>query len=140
MASGGDSLLERLGPGLRRHWRTLAVWLGIGCFIFVALLTGLDKRIAALSILVFGLLTQAFSGLLGLVALIPWAGPLFVKVVTLPFFLLVNGLSYLVTLLVVRRGGQRDVVKSRILVSSFLVGILVGYILGRLVPVYGSRP
>ncbi len=111
----------------------VVVWLVIGGFIAVAFVTGLDKRIAALAILVFGLLTQAFAGLLGLVALVPVVGPLLVKAITLPFFLLVNGLGYLITLLVVRRGGKRDVVKSRILVSSFLIGILVGYIVGRLV-------
>lgn len=128
-----ESRLKKVKAGLRRHWKILAVWVAMGAFIFVAFLTGLDKRIAALAIVVFGLLTQAFSGLLGLVALVPAVGPLLVKVVTLPFFLLVNGLAYLVTLFVMRRGGKRDVVKSRILVSSFLIGILVGYIIGRLV-------
>lgn len=133
MATDPESRLKRLIAGLSRHWKMVVVWLVIGGFIAVAFVTGLDKRIAALAILVFGLLTQAFAGLLGLVALVPVVGPLLVKAITLPFFLLVNGLGYLITLLVVRRGGKRDVVKSRILVSSFLIGILVGYIVGRLV-------
>lgn len=133
MATDPESRLKRLIAGFSRHWKMVVVWLVIGGFIVVAFVTGLDKRIAALAILVFGLLTQAFAGLLGLVALVPVVGPLLVKAITLPFFLLVNGLGYLITLLVVRRGGKRDVVKSRILVSSFLIGILVGYIVGRLV-------
>lgn len=132
-AEGGERPRVSLRTLFTLHWKTIAVWGAIAIFLVVALTTGLDKKVTALAVLIFGFLTQAFSGLLGLVGLIPVVGPLLVKVITLPFFLLVNGFAYLVTLFAVRRGKKMDVMKTRILVSSFLFGIVVGFILGKLI-------
>ena len=89
-------------------------------------------HVIAVVILVVGWLSQVFTAVLGVIALIPIVGPLIVSIVTLPFFLLVNGIAYVVTLVAVRKGHVRSAVESRILVTALLVGIVIGYVLGRL--------
>ena len=117
----------------KKYGRFIAVWLLIAAFVTVGLLSGLDKKVIAVAVVVIGFLTQAFSGLLVLVGAVPLVGPLIVKVVTIPFFMLVNGIAYLITFLAIKRGYKADVLKTRILVSAFLVGIIVGFIVGRLI-------
>ena len=102
-------------------------------FIVVAKYLGVEGRIIALVVLVVGWLSQAFAFLLALLALIPVVGPLIVSVVTLPFFLVVNGLAYVITLVSVRKGYVRSAIESRILVAALLVGMVMGYVLGKLV-------
>lgn len=130
---GKRSMFAGLKPFFKRFGKVIAVWLLIAAFITVGLLSGLDKKVIAIGVVVAGLLTQAFSGLLILVGAVPLVGPLIVNIVTLPFFLLVNGIAYLVTFLAIKRGYKVDVLKTRILVSAFLVGIIVGFIVGRLI-------
>jgi hypothetical protein len=76
-------------------------------------------------------LTKAFAGILAIIALMPIIGPAIVNVITMPFFLTVNAIAYLVTLVAVRRGYARDVVDSRVLVVTLLFGIVIGFLLGR---------
>jgi hypothetical protein len=91
-----------------------------------------DKSATALLILVFGYATHAFAGLIAIIGTIPVVGTYLVTILTLPFFLLVNGLAYLVTLIALRKGDAKAVMNSRILVSALLVGIIIGYFLGKL--------
>ncbi len=93
---------------------------------------GVEGRLIAVVVLVVGWLSQAFAAVLGVVGLIPVVGPLIVSIITLPFFLLVNGIAYLVTLMAVRKGYVRSAVESRILVTALLVGIVMGFLLGKL--------
>lgn len=118
--------------GLRGNKRVLLFTILLAVFAVVARYLGVEGRIIAAVVLVVGWLSQVFAFLLALVALIPVVGPLVVSIITLPFFLLVNGITYLITLLVVRKGYVRSAVESRILVTVLLVGIVIGYVLGRL--------
>ena len=97
---------------------------------------GVPKEIVAFVTLVLGLLTKAFAGLAALIAMIPIIGPLVVKVLSIPFFWLVNSLGYFVSILAIKKGYTRQVVNSRVLTLSVLVGIVIGYILGNVLPLY----
>ena len=97
---------------------------------------GVPKEIVAFVTLVLGLLTKAFAGLAALIAMIPIIGPLVVKVLSIPFFWLVNSLGYFVSILAIKKGYTREVVNSRVLTLSVLVGIVIGYILGNVLPLY----
>ena len=83
--------------------------------------------------IVFGLVSQAFIGLINLIALIPVVGPLVAKVLALPIYWILNGLGYFVSLIAIKKGYSKDVVNYRVLTIVFLVGVAVGFIIGHLI-------
>ena len=128
---GEDSAGEARRPFLI-GWRMAVVWGVILLLIGVGFFLGLDKKLLALVVLLFGFITQAFAGLLAFLALIPWVGPVLVKVVTGPILWLMNGLGTLVAFIALRRGYKVDLIKSRILATTFLSGFVVGILVGTL--------
>ncbi|MFQ6614087.1 MAG: hypothetical protein ACE5D1_04515 [Fidelibacterota bacterium] len=102
--------------------------------IIVALFFGIDKKIVVLATVILGLFTQVFSGLGALIAMIPWIGPLIIKVLTIPFFWILNALGYFVSVVAIKKGYSREVLNSRTLTIALLIGIVIGYILGHLFP------
>ncbi|TET80578.1 hypothetical protein E3J38_05365 [candidate division TA06 bacterium] len=117
----------------RPYWRAALIWSIIAGIIVASIFLRWDKKVVAAVVIVFGLATQAFGGAIALIGAVPIIGPLIVKAITLPFILLVNGIGYLVTFFALRRGYKIDVMKSRVLISSFLVGVILGFVLGRLI-------
>jgi len=115
-----------------RYWKLIVSWLLIGGAIYVGLHFRFDKKIVTFGVVVFGLLSQAFAGLLALIALVPVVGPLIAKVVTIPLVWVANGFAYIVTLLVLKKGHKIDIFKSRVLVTTLLIGVILGFILGKL--------
>ena len=111
----------------------LISWGVIFLAVFICLHFGFDKKIMAFGVVVFGVFSQAFSGLLGIIGLIPGVGPFVVKIVSIPLIWIANGFAYVVTLLVLRKGHKIDIFKSRVLVISFLIGIVFGFLLGKLI-------
>ena len=103
--------------------------------ILVLLAFDVPKEIIAILTIVLSLFTKAFAGLGAVVTLIPVVGPLIVKVFALPFFWLVNGLGYIVSVIAIKKGYTKEMVRSRVLTLALLVGILIGYILGHLLPI-----
>jgi len=128
-----DKAPRSLKPFFRPYWRAILIWAVIAGLIATGVVLRWDKKLVAVVVIVFGLATQAFGGAIALIGAVPVVGPLIVKAVTLPFVLLVNGIGYLVTFFALRRGYKIDVMKSRILISSFLVGVVLGFVLGRLI-------
>lgn len=112
----------------------LLLWLGILAAVVIALLLGVDQKVVVFVTLVVGVFTQAFTGLVTLLAMIPLAGPLIVKVLTIPVFWLLNAMAYIVSLVAIRKGYGKDVVSSRITTLALLLGVVIGYILGHLLP------
>jgi hypothetical protein len=90
------------------------------------------KMVAAVATLV-GLLTSAFAGLAGLLMLVPWIGPLLVKALSLPLIWLMNGAGYFAAIFLARQGHGRAVVDARVLTVVLLVGIVLGYIIGKII-------
>lgn len=122
-------------PTFWKQYRThLIIWIMIIIGIIIALRLGVDQKVVVFLTLVLGLFTQAFAGLGALIAAIPFVGPLIVKVLTIPFFWLLNALGYFVSALSIKKGYTRDLISSRILTIALLVGIVLGYILGHIVP------
>ncbi|MFQ6676198.1 MAG: hypothetical protein ACE5LH_07615 [Fidelibacterota bacterium] len=113
----------------------LLLWAAIAGMVIVLLFLGVDKKVIALLTIILGLVTKAFAGLGAIVALIPVVGPILVKIFTLPFIWIINGLAYLVSMMAIRKGYAKNVVHSRVLTIALLVGILLGYILGQLLPI-----
>jgi hypothetical protein len=116
-----------------RNKRSLILWLILlaACALFLAL--DLNKQAIAAFALVYGLVTQIFGAIFGAigtwVSLIPWAGPLIVKVITWPIFFLINAFVYLISLLRIRNDRPANHLTARAIATVLTIGILIGYLL-----------
>jgi hypothetical protein len=116
-----------------RDWKVMVpLWLGIGFLAWLGLHFNVDARVIAGSVFVVGLLSNAFAWLLGIIALVPLIGPLIVKVLSIGFIWLLNAVGYLVSFIAIRRGYSRDVLTYRGLTVAVIIGIVIGYVMGKL--------
>lgn len=100
--------------------------------IIIGLFLGIDEALIGIVVVFVGLLGQAFASLIAWIALIPIVGPIVAKVLALPFFWILNGIGYFASIVAIRRGYSREVINYRILTVVLLIGVTVGYILGKL--------
>ncbi len=109
-------------------------WILTVAAICAALYYGIDKKIILFATFVISIFTQLFVGLGALVGMIPFIGPLIIKVISIPVFWLLNAMGYVVSGVAIKKGYATELAKSRIVTLSLLIGIIIGYILGHLVP------
>ncbi len=114
-------------------WKTIVTWVVLVTFVIVAIHYNVDKSIIGGSVVIFGIISQAFIGLINIVGLIPLVGPIVAKVLALPLFWLINALGYFVSIVAIKKGYSKDVVNYRILTVVLLVGIVIGFILGKVI-------
>jgi hypothetical protein len=114
-------------------WKTIFVWIIIGVFVTVALHYEVDEAIIGGVVVVFGLITQAFVGLISIIALVPIIGPIIAKLLALPVFWLINAMGYFVSIVAIKKGYSKQVLNYRVLTIVLLIGIVIGYIIGKLV-------
>ncbi len=111
----------------------IPVWLGLLGLVWLGIYLGVDKSVIASVVFLLGLLSNAFAWLLGLIALLPIVGPLIVKALSLSIIWILNALGYLVSFVAIRRGYSRDVMTYRGLTVALIVGIIIGYVVGKYV-------
>lgn len=111
----------------------LPLWCAIGALVWLGLHFNVDRSVIAGSVLAVGLLSNAFAWLLGIIALVPVIGPLIVKVLSIGFVWLLNAVGYLVSYIAIRRGYSKDVLTYRGLTVAVIIGIVIGFVLGKLV-------
>ncbi len=114
-------------------WKTILAWVIIVTFVVVAIHLKVDKSVIGGAVVIFGIISQAFIGLLNIIGLIPIIGPSAAKILALPFFWLLNAMGYFVSILAIKRGYTTEVVNYRILTVVFLIGIVIGFIIGKLI-------
>jgi hypothetical protein len=114
-------------------WKTIFVWIIIGVFVTVALHYEIDEAVIGGVVIVFGLITQAFVGLISIIALVPFIGPIVAKLLALPIFWLINALGYFISIVAIKKGYSKDVLNYRVLTIVLLIGIVIGYIIGKLI-------
>ena len=124
-----------LGKFIKSNPKTILTLLGIGTIIYLMLAFEMDMRAITIITLLLGYITNVFVGLTTLVGLVPVIGPLIVKVFTIPFFWLLNGMGYFTSAYAIKKGYGRDIISHRLLTIVLLTGIVLGYILGHLIPV-----
>ena len=112
----------------------ILLWILIGVAVIVALQYGVDEKIVVFTTLLLGVFTQVFAGLGALIAMIPIIGPILIKVITIPFFWMINALGHGVSIVAIKKGYTNELVKSRVLTIALLIGIVLGYIMGNLIP------
>ncbi len=118
----------------RQYRGHIFTWLGILAVIVIALKMGIDEKLVVFFTVLLGLFTQVFTGLGAIIAAIPLVGPFIVKVLTIPFFWLVNALGYFVGAVAIKKGYGTEFIKSRFMTLALLIGMIIGYILGHLLP------
>ena len=108
-----------------KHYKFhILLWVLIGVAVVVALQYGVDEKIVVFTTLVLGIFTQVFAGLGALIAMIPILGPILIKVVTIPFFWIINALGHGVSIVAIKKGYTNELVKSRVLTIALLIGIV----------------
>ncbi len=121
-------------PAWWQNWKVmLPLCVALAAWVWFGIQLGVDTRVIAGTVFVAGLLTNAFAWLLGIVALVPFVGPLIVKVLSIGFIWLLNAVGYLVSFIAIRRGYTQDVLTYRGLTVALIVGIVIGYVLGKLI-------
>ncbi len=118
---------------LYRNRRIITTWTIIILAVVLGLYLKIDKEIIAVSVVIFGIIANAFAGLAGFIALIPFIGPLIVKVLSLPIFWLLNALGYYISVIAIKKGYGRDVISYRMITIFFLLGFAVGFIIAKLI-------
>ena len=113
--------------------KTIIIWTLIVIFVIVGIYFGVPKKIIGGIIIAIGWITGAFAGLMTMLALLPIVGPLIVSVLSLPVIWILNGLGYFVSIVAIKKGYSKEVVNSRVLTVVLIVGVVIGYILSKMV-------
>ena len=95
---------------------------------------GINERIIILVTLILGVFTQIFTGITSLIAIIPFFGPFIIKVISIPIFYFLNALGWVVSAIAIKKGYVNELSRSRTITFALLVGIIIGYILGNIIP------
>ena len=119
---------------LKKNKYHLLIWTILFSSMVIAITYGVDEKFVVFITLILGLFTQVFSEFGALVTTIPLVGPIIIKVFTIPFFWVLNALGYFVSVIAIKKGYKKEVTSSRVLTIALLLGIIVGYILGHIVP------
>lgn len=118
-------------PIWKNYQVMIPIWLGLLALAWVGISLGVDKRVIAGVIFLLGLLSNAFAWLLAVMALVPIIGPLIVKALSLSIIWILNAFGYLVSFVAIRRGYSKDVMTYRGLTVALIVGIVIGYVIGK---------
>jgi hypothetical protein len=130
VAAAGSAETRR---ALWKNWKVLApALLAIAGLIWFAFNYDVDKRAVAGGVVLVGVVSNVFAWFLALLGAVPFIGPLLVKVLAIPVIWLINAIGYLVSYVAIRRGYSKDVLTYRGLTFAVIIGIIIGYILGRL--------
>ena len=117
-----------------KNWKVMVpLWVAMVGLTWWAIESRVDASVIAGSVVVVGLVTNAFAWLLGFIGLVPIIGPLIVKLLSLGFIWLLNAVGYLVSFVAIKRGYSKDVLTYRGLTVAVIIGIVIGFLIGRLI-------
>ena len=112
----------------------ILLWFFVFGIILTAIYFGIDKKFILFITFTFGVFTQLFVGLGSIIALIPVVGPLIIKVITIPGFFLLNAMGTIISGIAIKKGYTSQLAKGRIVTLALMIGIIIGYIIGNLIP------
>jgi hypothetical protein len=118
---------------LKNYENAIFSWFIIIAAVALGVHFSIDQGVITAVVILIGILGHAFAALIAWIALVPVVGPLIAQVLALPFIWILNGIGYLVSLVAIRRGYSKDVITYQIATTILIVGIIIGYILGKLI-------
>ena len=119
---------------LLSYRKKIVIWMIAGGLIFAASYYGIDKKLIVFTAFIIGVFTEIFAGIGILVAAIPVVGPMIIKIISIPIFWILNALGTLVSGIAIKKGYATELAKGRIMTLSLLIGMIIGYIIGNLIP------
>ena len=119
---------------LLSYRKKIVIWMIAGCLVFAASYYGIDKKLIVVPAFIVGVFTEIFAGIGILVAAIPVVGPMIIKIVSIPIFWILNALGTLVSGIAIKKGYATELAKGRIMTLALLIGMIIGYIIGNLIP------
>ena len=119
---------------LSTYRNKIILWTIIGAITYAALYYGIDKKLIVFTAFIIGVFTEIFAGIAVLIAAIPIIGPMIIKIVSIPIFWILNALGTLVSGLAIKKGYATELAKGRIMTLALLIGMIIGYIIGNLIP------
>ena len=119
---------------LLSYRKKIVIWMIAGGLIFTASYYGIDKKLIVFTAFIIGVFTEIFTGIGVLVAAIPVVGPMIIKIVSIPIFWILNALGTLVSGIAIKKGYATELAKGRIMTLALLIGMIIGYIIGNLIP------
>ena len=128
-------MLAKIKEFFAVYWKPMALVGSIALSVLLGAMFDVNAKVLALWAVTVGLVTNGFVALETLVSLVPILGPVLVKLLSLPFFYMLNGIGYLVSLLAIKKGYGVEVISHRFLTIILLIGVVIGYILGNLLPI-----
>ena len=119
---------------LLSYRKKIVIWMIAGGLIFTASYYGIDKKLIVFTAFIIGVFTEIFTGIGVLIAAIPVVGPMIIKIVSIPIFWILNALGTLVSGIAIKKGYATELAKGRIMTLALLIGMIIGYIIGNLIP------
>ena len=116
------------------YYKKIIFWILLTTAFIFSTNYGIDKKIIVFIAFVISVFTEVFVGLSALVATIPVVGPMIIKIVTIPVFWIFNAMGTLVSGLAIKKGYATELARGRVLTLALLVGTVLGYIIGNIVP------
>tara|TARA_B100000945_G_scaffold290973_1_gene265108 strand:+ start:381 stop:764 length:384 start_codon:yes stop_codon:yes gene_type:complete len=124
-----------LFKNIKKHPKTILTIIVISIFVYIMLKFNLDVRAIAIITIILGFITNIYAGLIALIGLIPLIGPFIVQILSIPFFWFVNLMGYFTSFYAIKKGYRKEILNHRLVTMVLLLGIVLGYILGHLIPV-----
>ena len=119
---------------LKLYYKKLIFWIMLFTIFIFSTNYGIDKKVVVFIAFVISVFTELFVGLGALIAAIPIVGPMIVKVITIPIFWVFNALGTIVSGVAIKKGYATELARGRILTLALLMGMVIGYIIGNLIP------
>jgi len=119
---------------LKLYYKKLIFWIMLFTIFIFSTNYGIDKKLVVFIAFVISVFTELFVGLGALIAAIPIVGPMIVKVITIPIFWVFNALGTIVSGVAIKKGYATELARGRILTLALLMGMVIGYIIGNLIP------
>ena len=126
--------MKKIYNYLKKHPKFILAWIIVSIAIIIMLFFEIDKKLIAIISLLMAWFTNAFIGIGTFISLIPIIGPIIVNIFSIPFFWLMNGIGYFSSAYAIKKGQQKELLKHRLLTFVLLIGMIIGYILGHLIP------
>ena len=121
-------------PPKRGAWKVmLPLSMLLLVFIFLAWHFEWHAKAVTAGVLLFGVASHVLVWIIGVIGLVPFIGPLIVKVLSLSFIWLLNAIGYLVSYVAIKRGYSKDVLTYRAVTIALITGIVIGYVAGHFI-------
>lgn len=114
----------------KKNMIKIAIWIGfIAIFLPLFIIFRWDKIVFGIAVLIVGLLSQGINLLFGFAGQIPMVGPVFLKFIALPIVMILNILGNMLAFFGMKLGYKKELMHSRTLAITFIVGFFLGYLL-----------